>query len=178
MNLHHVSLPGGEMHLTPNTAISKSVLSLVSPWLEQMLASGERMPLALPEVAHYSASAKEYNNALVVTLWTPAETCHSAAPDEAPSRFLANFGVARSRAGGEQLWAHLLATGNVLAWRPPYAAPWCMGLPPVAGLMARPKVLRWLPDIQSAIAFAWLRRPPDSRSTHVSGARAGRAVPH
>jgi hypothetical protein len=178
MNLHHVFLPGGEMHVTPHTAVTESVLSLVRPWLDQVLATGERRPLALPAVAHYSASAKEHDNALLVTLWSPAGACHGANPHGGPIRFLSTFGVARNKAGGEQLWAHLLATGFALAWQPPYAAPWCMGLPPIAGLAARPKVLRWLPDVQSAIAFAWLRRPRESRSPHAAGADTGQAVQH
>jgi len=155
--MHHVSLPAGQVQVTPRGALNEKVLALTTVWLEQMLATGERRPLVLSGVSHFSASAEEHNDALLVTIWSPIGACRPALPYIGKTETLASFGVAPDKAGGEIFWTSL-RDAQAMGAVPRHAAVWCQGLPPVTRSAVRPEAFDWLPDLQSAIASSWLRR--------------------
>jgi hypothetical protein len=158
MKIHHVSLAAGELPAAP-AAGDDDASSVISAWLEQVLAGGERRPLSLRALCHLSASAVEHDDALIVTLWSPAAAYRPALPHHGRTEMHSAFGVARGNAGAEIFWASPWAAR---LRPPPLAAPWWQGMPSRAAAAAPPRLTGWLPDLQSAIAAAWLRRPADA----------------
>ena len=163
MKIHHVSLPIGEEQVAIWSAFNEAVTPLVVPWLDQMLASGERHPLALPDYHHFSASAQEHDGALLVTLWTPLGSCRPGFPYRGKTEMLSAFGVAPDKTGAEIFWRSLPALQLPRGAEQP-AAVWRQALPVATGAMVRPEAFGWLAGLQQAIASSWLRRATDSPS--------------
>jgi len=162
MKIYHASLPRCAPQVAPGVAIDSPTVALVLPWLDQMLASGERQPLAFAGVSHFSASAEERNGALLVTLWSPLAACHPGLPYRGKTEMLAAFGVAADEAGGEIFWTPVRDT--LAARVPPRpSALWSQAHPLDALAPARPKALGWLAQLQGALATSWLRRTAASQ---------------
>ena len=157
MKIHHVSLPGGQVQVAPRAALNEKVLARTTAWLEQMLATGERQPLVFSGISHFSASAEEHNDALLVTIWSPAGSWQPVLPYQGKSEMFSSFGVAPDKAGGEIFWTSL-RDAQAMRAVPRHAAVWCQGLTPDTRSAVRPEAFDWLPDLQSAIASSWLRR--------------------
>lgn len=163
MKIYHASLPRSDPQVWPGATINGKALALVMPWLDQMLASGERQPLAFPDMSHISASAEEHNDALLVTLWRPLGTCRPGLPYRGKTEMHSSFGVAPDKAGCEIFWTSLRATQMAHAPQPSFAF-WSQGRQRDTASTARPEALGWLPDLQNAIASSWLRRATASPS--------------
>ena len=110
--------------------------------------------MRVPGTVILQAIAQEWHTALRVSLWTPVAP-HQGTTLPPPPALLSTFGVARDQAGGEKLWTSLLSAAGAPLQKVPLA-PWCAGLPPVVSTAGTPGALAWLPELQSAIAFAWL----------------------
>jgi len=157
MKIYHAAMPCCEPQVSPDVTIIGKASALVMPWLDQVLASGDRQPLEIPDVSHFSASAEERNDALLVTLWRPLAACRPGLPYRGKTEMFSAFGVAADQAGGEIFWTSLRTAPVPRAPQQPTTF-WNPGLPRYTGSMARPEALGWLPDLQSAIAASWLRR--------------------
>ena len=155
MNLCQISLPRGPELLTPRANINKKVLAVVTPWLGKAIATGKRIPLPLPAVSHFSASAETDEGTLCMKLWSPLEGYRPERPHLGNSTLMLTFGIARNPLTGDKLWASLLEEAGT-QWREPPPAPWCGSLARSEAVAAHPKVTQWLPEFQSSVAFAWL----------------------
>jgi hypothetical protein len=134
--------------------VDDRVVSVIRPWLGTALATGKRIPVALPAVSHVSATAKVTDAALRVDLWRPVGSFRPGRPHWGKTTLMASFGVAPDPVAGARLWSSLLEEAG-LAWREPPQTPWCGVLPVPDGAA---EALRWLPELESSIAFAWLSR--------------------
>ena len=163
MNIYYVNFPSGMGRVTHRHEVSQKVLALVTPWFGGVLRSGERKPLVLPAVSHFSASADEKEHMLLGTLWAPSGPYRPERPHPGPVMELTTFGVASDDAGGERLWANLSQRAGGAAHDPP-RAPWCAAFPDSAGMSKHPKSALWLTDLQCSLAFAWLasEKHPDA----------------
>jgi hypothetical protein len=157
MNLVHVSLPAGPEQQRPRALVNDKVLALIKPWLGAALTSGKRTPLSLPAVAHFSARAEESENALRVDLFCPLGAHRPGRPHAGKAALMSTFGVAPDAQAGDKLWRALLQQAQV-DWRAPPSTPWCGSVSLPSGLAAHAKAARWLPELQSSIAFAWLSK--------------------
>ena len=68
---------------------------------------------------------------------------------------MAGFCVAPAQAAGDKLWSSMLLQAG-LPWREPPQTPWCGALPPAVGVPGHADASRWLPQLETSIAFAWL----------------------
>jgi hypothetical protein len=156
-DLKTIALPGGQVHFSSATEVNQKIAALLGPWLEKALLSGERLPLAVPAVSHFSASAKEEEGALLMTLWAPAGFFQPERPHTGDVVPLAALGVARDNASGRKLWAKLLQDSDAASRKLP-RAPWCAVRPDASGLRAHPAAVEWLGDLADSVARAWLAR--------------------
>jgi hypothetical protein len=162
MHIHHVTLPSGQIRVTPLEDAKPKVLSLVAPWLDEVLRTGARKPLALPAVSHFSGSAVELQGALRCSIWRPQGSFRPERPHLGNVTPLATLGVARDAESGALLWAQMQQRSGQNRNTVPNL-PWCAVLPDATGMAAHPKASLWLDELQCSIAFAWLAREPIPR---------------
>ena len=155
LNLRHISLPCGPERLLSRERANQKVVALVTPWLDAVLASGKRLPLSLPAVSHFSGSAKAGDGVLEMQLWSPLGAFRAERPHHGKNALMSTIGVARNPAAGDKLWAALLEQAGA-GWRKAPITPWCGVVPKAGGLAGHAGASRWLPELQSSIAFAWL----------------------
>ena len=157
MNLYSVNLPNGPIHLSSVNEVNQKVSALLRPWLGGALLSGAHTSLPLPAVAHFSATAEEDGDGLLVKLWAPLERHRLARLRARPTAHLATIGVGHDKAGGQRLWSTLLRDAQA-SWRELPGAPWCAILPAPSVMAEHPSAAEWLGDLADGLARAWLAR--------------------
>ena len=157
LNLRQISLPRGPERLVSRERANQKVVALVTPWLDAVLSSGKRLPLTLPAVSHFSGSAKATDGVLEMQLWSPLGAFRAERPHSGKTTLMATIGVARDPAAGDKLWAFLLTQAGS-GWREAPITPWCGVVPKAEGLVGHAGASRWLPELHSSIAFAWLAK--------------------
>lgn len=157
LNLRQISLPRGPERLLSRERANQKVVALVTPWLDAVLSSGKRLPLTLPAVSHFSGSAQATDEVLEMQLWSPLGAFRAERPHRGETALMATIGVARNPAAGDKLWAALLQQAGA-DWRDAPIAPWCGVVPKAEGMVGHAGASRWLPELHSSIAFAWLAK--------------------
>ena len=155
----HITLSTGHSRNSPREEVGDDILSVLHPWLSDLIVGKIHLPLPVPALYHYTASATLDAGALLVTIFAPRGPHTPGKPHRGELDPLVTLGVAqRSRHGGD-LWAMMVAQfGSVPGLkRPP--EPWCaIALHP--GLMTHPQTTEWLSDLERCIAWAWITRAP------------------
>ena len=157
LNLRQISLPRGPERLLSRDRVNQKMAALVTPWLDAVLSSGKRLPLTLPAVSHLSGSAKASDGVLEMQLWSPVGAFRAERPHLGETALMATIGVARNPVAGDKLWAALLQQAGT-DWRAAPITPWCGVVPKAEGLLGHSGASRWLPQLHSSIAFAWLAK--------------------
>jgi len=158
--LTRVSLDTGHLRRIERQEVGEPAIALLRPWLAELAASGERRPLPVPALAHYSASAV-VEVGLVVTIWAPQGPHRPGAPALAGSGIpLVTLGVAQRSRQGRDLWAALVAQlgADEAARRP--AEPW-LAVKRYPSSRAFPDAFAWLGDLEACIAWAWITLRPE-----------------
>lgn len=156
----HITLSTGHTRNSPREEVGDDILRLLVPWLNGLTQQpGQRAPLPVPDLAHYSASATVDAGALLATIWGPRGPYLPGRAHDGEADPLVTLGVAqRSRHGGD-LWAMMVAQFGVAPGLKRPAEPWC-AIALHAGLMAHPQTAEWLGDLERCIAWAWVTRAP------------------
>ena len=154
----HITLSTGHSRHSPRSEVSDDALSALAPWLDHAVISGQREPLPVPELSHFSAHVTNDQGLLLCTMYGPSGPHRASKPYAGDTIPIVTIGVAQSIRRGQELWA-LMRTqfGAADIQKPP--EPWCAAaiLP---GITAYPGMAEWLGDFERCLAWAWITRNP------------------
>jgi hypothetical protein len=154
----HVTLQTGHARRSPREEVSDATLALLSPWLDQLLAAGTPLPLPVPALSHFAASATVDNGALLLTLFAPLGPHQTGKPAKAELPMV-TLGIAQRSRHGAQLWPLLAQLPGIATGLERPAEPWCaVVLHPT--LAAYHGDAAWMGDFERCVAWAWITRRP------------------
>ncbi|MDC8446093.1 MAG: hypothetical protein LV471_09245 [Nitrosomonas sp.] len=163
MYINHITITTGNNARISRADVADDVLEVVAPWLQSIVNAGQKSPLPIPSLSHFSVIAYVQDGGLVVTVYGPSGPHRQSQPagSDIP---LVTFGVAqRSRHSGP-LWAMLLANFEHLAGIKQPSPPWCaVAVHP--SIMMHPQALDWIADFERCVAWAWITRNAQLEST-------------
>lgn len=156
MYINHITLTTGHNARTSRADVADDVLAVVSPWLQSIINTGEKHPLPVAALSHFSAITFVRDGGLLVTVYGPSGPHDQGKPANADIP-LATFGVAERSRHGEPLWAMMLASfEHAPSIRQP-STPWC-GAILYPSAIAHKLELSWLADFERCCAWAWITR--------------------
>ena len=146
--INHITLNTGHTRSSPRDEVSNEIIKTLAPWLLSAIKSGEKEPLPVPDLAHYSARAIK-DVGLVVSVFGNLL--------KEPTVPIITFGIAARSREATDLWAYLNANFGVKEKIKIPSTPWCaVHLHHSAALF--PDALAWLGDFERCVAWAWLSR--------------------
>lgn len=161
--INHITLSTGHTRRSPRNEVGDEPLRLLVPWLNDMLVGQIPLPLPVPNLYHYSASATVDGGGLVCTIWGPAGPHTPGLPYAGEAIPIITLGVAQRSRHGEDLWARMVANFGAAASAKCPSEPWCaVALHP--GMAMYPDSSEWLGDLERCIAWAWITRAPHLRA--------------
>jgi hypothetical protein len=160
MYINHITLLSGHTSRARREDVTDTTLAVVAPWLLDVVASGQRTPLPVEGLAHYSALALVQDGALVVTVYGPSGPYMPGQPALAGSGIpLVTLGVAQRSRQAAELWPMMVAQFGARAGLRQPQAPWCaVAVHP--SMAAHMGAVEWLGDLERCIAWAWVTRRP------------------
>ena len=66
MYINHPALTTGHNARTSRADVADDVLATVAPWLQSIVNTGQKSPLPVPEISHFSAIAYVQDGGLIV----------------------------------------------------------------------------------------------------------------
>ena len=163
MYINHTTLTSGHNARTSRADVADDVLAIVVPWLQSIVGAGQKSPLPVPALRHFSAIAYVQDGGLIVTVYGPTGPHRTGQPASADIP-LVTFGVAQRSRHSEPLWAMLLANFEHAAGIKQPATPWCaVAVHP--SIMAHPNAIGWLADFERCVSWAWITRNAQLEST-------------
>lgn len=161
MYINHLTLTTGHNARTSRADVADDALAIVAPWLLSVVGSGQKSPLPVPALSHFSAVAYVHDGGLVVTVYGPSGPHQPGQPASADIP-LVTFGVAQRSRHSEPLLAMLLANFEHIAGIKQPSTPWlAVAIHP--SIMAHTDAIAWLADFERCVAWAWITRKPDLR---------------
>lgn len=154
--IHHITLTTGHEVRTSRADVADEVLEIVSPWLQSIINTGQKHPLPVQELIHYSAIAFVQDGGLLVTVYGPSGP-HEPGKTTNADIPLVTFGVAQRSRHGEQLWDIMLASFEHANGILIPSTPWCAAIV-YPSAMAHKDALSWLADFERCCAWAWITR--------------------
>ena len=162
MYINHITINTGHNARTSRADVADDVLAIVAPWLQSIINTGNKTPLPVTELSHFSAVAYVQDGGLVVTVYGPSGPHKQGQPASADIPLVTFFVAQRSR-HSEPLWAMLLANFVHPDGIKQQSAPWCAVVVHPSAIAHRDS-LEWLADFERCVAFAWIIRSPDIKS--------------
>ena len=156
MYINHITLTTGHNTSTSRADVADDVLELVAPWLQSIVNTGQKHPLPVAALSHYSAIAFVQDGGLLVTVYGASGPHESGKPANADIP-LVTFGVAQRSRHSEPLWVMMLASFEHAPGIKQPATPWCSTIVYPSSLM-RKDALSWLADFERCCAWAWITR--------------------
>lgn len=156
MYINHLTLTTGHKARTSRADVADDVLAVVAPWLQSIVNTGQKSPLPVPELSHFSAVAYVQDGGLIVTVYGPIGPHNRGQPASADIP-LVTFGVAQRSRHSEPLWAMLLANFEHTEGIKQPATPWC-AVAVHQSIMAHADAIGWLADFERCVAWAWITR--------------------
>lgn len=159
MYINHITLTTGHNARTLRADMHDDVIAIVSPWLQSIINTGQKHPLPVPTLNHYSAIAFVQDGGLLVTVYGASGLHEPGKPANAdiPLIPLVTFGVAQRSRHCEPLWAMLLASHEHAPCIKQPSTPWCAAIVYQSSIMHR-DALSWLADFERCCAWAWITR--------------------
>ena len=156
MYINHTTLTTGHNARTSRADVADEALAVVAPWLLSVVGSGQKSPLPVPTLSHFSAMAYVQDGGLVVTVYGSSGPHQPGKPASADIP-LVTFGVAQRSRHSEPLWAMLLANFERAPGLGQPATPWCaVAVHP--SITAHADAIGWLADFERCVAWAWITR--------------------
>lgn len=153
----HITLSTGHTRNSPRAEVSDDILGVLHPWLFNMLSRCERLPLPMPALAHYSASATIDEGSLLCTIWGPAGPHIAGRKHAGEVAPLVTIGVAQRNRHGIELWGRMIAQFEAAPDIKRPVEPWCaVVIHP--SLSRYPDCAEWLGELERCIAWAWITR--------------------
>ena len=163
MYINNLTLTTGHNARTSRADVADDVLAIVAPWLQSIVGAGQKSPMPVPALSHFSAIAYVQDGGLVVTVYGPSGPHQPGQPASADIP-LATFGVAQRSRHSEPLWAMLLANFEHAPGLGQPATLWCaVAVHP--SIMAHANTIGWLADFERCCAWAWITRNAHLEST-------------
>ena len=156
MYINHLTITTGHNARTSRADVADDVLAIVVPWLQSIVNTGQKSPLPVPALRHFSAIAYVQDGGLIVTVYGPSVPHLDGQPaiTDIP---LVTFGVAQRSRHSEPLWAMLMANFEHPAGIKQPATPWCaVAVHP--SITAHADAIGWLADFERCVAWAWITR--------------------
>ena len=163
MYINHTTLTSGHNARTSRVDVADDVLAIVVPWLQSIVGAGQKSPLPVPALRHFSAIAYVQDGGLIVTVYGPTGPHRTGQPASADIP-LVTFGVAQRSRHSEPLWAMLLANFEHPAGIKQPETPWC-AVVMHPSIMAHADAIGWLADFERCVAWAWITRNTQLEST-------------
>jgi len=154
--INHITLTTGHNARTSRADVADEVLALVAPWLQSIVNTGQKHPLTVPSLSHFSAIAFVQDGGLLVTVYGPSGPHESGKPANADIP-LVTFGVAQRSRHAEPLWAMMLASYEHAPGIKQPSTPWCAAIV-YPSVMAHKSTLSWLADFERCCSWAWITR--------------------
>ena len=155
-NINHLSITSGHNARTSRADVADDVLAIVVPWLQSIVGAGQKSPLPVPALRHFTAIAYVQDGGLIVTVYGPSAPRRPGQPANADIP-LFTFGVAQRSRHSDPLWAMLLANFEHPAGIKQSATPWCaVAVHP--SITAHADAIGWLADFERCVAWAWITR--------------------
>ena len=156
MYINHLTITTGHNARTSRADVADETLSVVAPWLQSIVGTGQRSPLPVPALSHFSAVAYVQDGSLVVTVYGPSGPHRTGQPAGADIP-LVTFGVAQRSRHSEPLWAMLLANFEHPDGIKQPSTPWCAAIV-YPSAIAHKTALSWLADFERCCAWGWITR--------------------
>lgn len=156
MYINHLTLTTGRNARTSRADVADEALAVVAPWLQSIVNTGQKSPLPVPEISHFSAIAYVQDGGLIVTVYGQSGPHHPGQPANSDIP-LVTFGVAQRSRHSEPLWAMLLANFDHPEGIKQPATPWC-AVVMHPSIMAHTDAIGWLADFERSVAWAWITR--------------------
>lgn len=164
MYINHITITTGHNARTSRADVTGDVLEVVAPWLQSIIKTGNKAPLPVRDISHYSAKALVHSGGLVVTVYGPIGPHQQGAPANADIP-LVTFAVARRSRHGGDLWSMLLAIFDHKSGIKQPSVPW-LAVAVHTSAFAHRDALDWLADFERRVAWAWITRQPDIRGVN------------
>ncbi|PTT75337.1 hypothetical protein DBR42_29145 [Pelomonas sp. HMWF004] len=156
--INHITLQTGHNRRSPRAEVSDAILKLLAPWIDSALASGQPVPLPVPALSHFAATATVEDGALLVTLFAPAGPHTPGKPADARMPMV-TLGVAQRSRHGAGLWPLLTAMPGTAPGIERPGEPWCaVAMHPT--ITAYRGDVNWMGDFERCVAWAWITRRP------------------
>ena len=158
-SITHITLSTGHARSSPRSEVADSTLDLLRPWLDEVVKSGNKLALPVPDLCHFAASATVEAGALVCTLWAPNGPHEPGKPAASAGLPMVTFGVTQVGQDGSGVWDALKgAFGASPAAQKP-VEPWC-GVSLHPSILAYPYDISWFGDFERCVAWAWITKKP------------------
>lgn len=156
MYINHTTLTTGHNARTSRADVADDVLAIVAPWLQSIVGAGQKSPMPVQALSHFSAIAYVQDGGLIVTVYGPDGPHERGQPANADIP-LVTFGVAQRSRHSEPLWAMLLANFDHPEGIKQPGTPWCAVVMHLS-IMAYADAIDWLADFERCVAWAWITR--------------------
>lgn len=157
--INHVTLNTGHTRRSPRDEVRDDILGILHPWIEDMLIGKIPLPLPVPSLYHYCATATVEAGSLLCTIWAPRGPHTPGQPHPGESIPLVTLGVAQRSRHSTDLWAMMVAQFGAKPGLKKPNEPWC-GVVVHSNLMDHIRTSDWLGDMERCIAWAWITRRP------------------
>ncbi len=159
MHINHITLTTGHNARTSRADVADEALAVVATWLQSIVSTGQKSPIPVSELSHFSATAYVQDGGLVVTVYGPTGPHRKGQPANANIP-LVTFGVAQRSRHGTHLWAMLLANFEHSPGIKQPSTSWC-AVVVHPSIMTHQGAIGWLADFERCVAWAWITRNPD-----------------
>lgn len=160
MYLTHITLTTGHKSRSERADIGDDMLALLRPWLGTLLADGDKHPLPVAPLAHFSASAAQHDGSLILTLFSPAGPHTPGQPATAGRGLpMITMGVAQRSRHAAELWPLLIAQAGVKTGLRQPGTPW-MAVALHPSITAYRGDIDWMADFEACVAWAWITLAP------------------
>jgi hypothetical protein len=164
MYLNHLTLTTGHLARTQRSDVKPVASELLADWLPATINSGRSHALPVPELCHISAQVFVQSGTLVVTVSAPVGPHEQGKPHTGQTVPLVTLGVAQRAGQGADLWASLTTAFPTAHGLEMPSTPWlAVAVHPSIAAYTGP--VEWLGDFERCLAWAWITRNPDLRST-------------
>ena len=164
MYINHITLASGHVARTDRSDVNSAVTQLLADWLPDTINSGKAHPLPVAELSQFSAQVFVEGGALVVTVSAPVGPHEQGKPHFGPVMPLITMGVAQRSRQGAGLWSALTKAFDTRPGLEQPGTPWlAVAVHPSIAAYAGP--VEWLGDFERCVAWAWITRNPNLRST-------------
>ena len=161
--INHLTLTTGHNARTSRADVADEALAAVAPWLQSIVNTGQKSPLPVPTLSHFSAVAYVQDGGLIVTVYGPSGP-HQPGQPAITDIPLVTFGVAQRSRHSEPLWAMLLANFEHPEWIRQPTTPWCaVAVHP--SIAAHADAISCLADFERCVSWAWITRNAQLEST-------------